>query len=179
MYSVLKRLRYSNFTVYSMKKQFVKAISTIMGQINRYKWYDKKYSYFFFVSLKHKSLLVNNYDFFISFNMDEGIAALEMNSSINQRHVKKSHTNCPVLSVKSLIIKCRTTFLERKYEWLSLTVKIFLKNIAKYHKQLCIRLSEDRKVRKLKEHCFEVRGRVLIAYLTFHYRTDFTEPVIK
>ena len=34
--------------------------------------------------------------------MDEGIAALEMNSSINQRHVKKSHTNCPVLSVKSL-----------------------------------------------------------------------------
>ena len=85
-----------------MKKQFVKAISTIMGQINRYKWYDKKYSYFFFVSLKHKSLLVNNYDFFISFNMDEGIAALEMNSSINQRHVKKSHTNCPVLSVKSL-----------------------------------------------------------------------------
>ena len=137
-----------------------------------------------------KSLLVNNYDFFISFKMDEGIAALEMNSSITQRHVKKSHTNCPVLSVKSLkyagikmqalrvnsftdiskcfLIKCRTTFLEKKYEWLSLTVKIFLKNIAKYHKYLFIRLSEDRKVRKLKEHCFEVRGRVLIAYLTFH-----------
>ena len=70
--------------------------------------------------------------------MDEGIAALEMNSSINQRHVKKSHTNCPVLSVESLkyagikmqalrvnsftdiskcfLIKCRTTFLEKKYE---------------------------------------------------------------
>ena len=30
-YSALKR--YSNFIVYSMKKQFVKTVSTIMGQI--------------------------------------------------------------------------------------------------------------------------------------------------
>ena len=39
-YSALKR--YSNFIVYSMKKQFVKTISTIIGQIN-----SNKYSYFF------------------------------------------------------------------------------------------------------------------------------------
>ena len=111
-----------------------------------------------------KSLLVNNYDFFISFKMDEGIAALEMNSSINQRHVKKSHTNCPVLSVKSLkyagikmqalrvnsftdiskcfLIKCRTTFLEKKYEWLSLTVNI--SNIINFY------VSDFRKIGKLE-----------------------------
>ena len=79
---------------------------------------------------------------------------------------------------KCYLIKCRTTFLEKKYEWLSLTVKIFLKNIAKYHKLLCIRVSEDRKIRKLSDHCFKVLGRVLIAYLTVHYRVDFTDPVM-
>ena len=63
------------------------------------------------MGLKHKSLLVNNYDFFISVNIDKGNAGLEMNSSIKQRRVKKihkscpvkkSHKSCPVLSFKSL-----------------------------------------------------------------------------
>ena len=55
------------------------------------------------MSLKHKSLLVNNYEFFfISVNIDKGNAGLEMNSSIKQRRVKKSHKSCPVLSFKSL-----------------------------------------------------------------------------
>ena len=45
------------------------------------------------MNLKHKSLLVNNYD---------GIVGLEMNSSIKQRRVKKSYRNYLVLSVKSL-----------------------------------------------------------------------------
>ena len=48
------------------------------------------------MGLKHKSLLVNNYDFFISVNIDKGNEGLEMNSSIKQRRVKKSHKSCPV-----------------------------------------------------------------------------------
>ena len=58
--------------------------------------------------------------------------------------------------------KCRATFLEKEYECLSLTVKIFLKDIAKY-----LKLLEDRNVRKLLEHCFKVLGRVLIAFSRF------------
>ena len=80
-YSALKR--YSNFIVYSMKKQFVKTISTIIGQIN-----SNKYSYFFLWAWSI-SLFSNNYDFFISLNMNKGIASLELNSSIKQRGVKK------------------------------------------------------------------------------------------
>ena len=38
--------------------------------------------------------------FFISFNMDKGVADLEMNSSIKLQRIKKSHKNCPVLSIK-------------------------------------------------------------------------------
>ena len=146
-YSALKR--YSNFIVYSMKKQFVKTISTIIGQIN-----SNKYSYFFLWAWSI-SLFSNNYDFFISLNMNKGIASLELNSSIKQRGVKKvirtvlyfllkalniSTNQLQVLRVtsftnifKCFLIKCRTTSLEKKYEWLFLTVKIFLKNIAKYY----------------------------------------------
>ena len=40
--------------------------------------------------------------------MHKGIAGLEMNSSIKQRRVKKSYTNCLVLSVKSLKHKCES-----------------------------------------------------------------------
>ena len=53
------------------------------------------------MSLKHKSILVNNYGFFYLFqHMDKGVADLEMNSSIKLQRIKKSHKNCPVLSIK-------------------------------------------------------------------------------
>ena len=32
--------------------------------------------------------------------MDKGVADLEMNSSIKLQRIKKSHKNCPVLSIK-------------------------------------------------------------------------------
>ena len=87
---------------------------------------------------------------FISFNVDKIISGTEINSilRIKQQRVKKSHKICPEPSVKSIkhkyesvagvkselihgyflmlsCQKCRTAFLEKEYEWLSLTIKIF------------------------------------------------------
>ena len=123
-----------------MEKQFVKVISTIMGQINVYiNDIIINITISFCESEAQKSSCQQLW-FFISFNMDKGISGLEMNSSIKQRRVKKkwqelfyifSMIKFQALRVNSFtdifkcfLIKCRTTFIEKKYEWLSLTVNI-------------------------------------------------------
>ena len=83
-----------------MKKQLFKTISTTMGQVNRYKCYNNKYNYFFLWVWSIKVFLSTTMVFFISFNMDKGVADLEMSSSIKLQRIKKSHKNCPVLSIK-------------------------------------------------------------------------------
>ena len=103
-YRPLKGTRYSNFMVYSMKKQFVKTISTIMRQINRYKWYNNKYSYFFLWAWSINVVLSTTMIFLsLSTWIKKVIAGVEINSTlrIKQWHVKKSHKNYPELSVKS------------------------------------------------------------------------------
>ena len=117
------------------------------------------------MSLKHKCPLVNNYDFLLSLStwMNNLRHRNQQCFTDHTTTRQKIHKNCPELSVKSIKPKyesvagvtreflhwyflmfshqkCRTTFLEKEYEWLALTVKIFLKNIEKYRNLL-----EDRK----------------------------------
>ena len=93
---------------------------------------------------------------FVSVNLDKVIWGIEINSNTDQTTTrqKKSllkaldikHKYESVADVKSELLhgyflmfsyqKCWTTFLEKEYQWLSLTVKIFYKNIVKYRKLL-------------------------------------------